>query len=55
MKVDLKAKKPLVISDAAREARNAYKREWNKKNPDKVKAASERYWEKKAKEMQGEA
>lgn len=35
-------------SDAARAARNAYAREWRKKNPDKVKAANVRYWEKKA-------
>ena len=34
--------------DMAAEARRAYKREWNKKNPEKVKAANERYWAKKA-------
>lgn len=53
-------------SNGAREARNAYQREWNrrnrtkvnaylkkwrKKNPDKVKAANQRYWEKKALEL----
>ena len=38
------------MSEAAREARNAYKRKWAKENPDKVKAATERYWEKKAQE-----
>lgn len=37
---------------AAREASNAYKREWAKRNPDKVKAAQERYWVKKAKERE---
>lgn len=36
------------MTEAAREARRAYKREWNKKNRDKVKAAQDRYWEKKA-------
>ena len=36
------------MSEAAREARNAYKRRWAKENPDKVKAATRRYWEKKA-------
>lgn len=30
--------------------RREYKREWRKKNPDKVKAANERYWLKKAAE-----
>lgn len=36
------------MTDKAKEARRAYKREWNRKNPDKVKAAQERYWNKKA-------
>lgn len=38
------------MTEAAREARRAYKREWNKKNRDKVAAAQRRYWEKKARE-----
>lgn len=33
------------------EARRAYFKEWRKKNPDKVKAAQERHWLKKAQEM----
>lgn len=40
-----------TMSEAAREARNAYKRKWAKENPDKVKAATRRYWEKKAQEL----
>lgn len=32
----------------AKEQRNAYMREWRAKNKDKVKAAQERYWEKKS-------
>ena len=36
------------MDDKAREARNAYKREWAKQNPDKVKAQQERYWQRKA-------
>lgn len=36
------------MSDKAKEMRRAYKREWNRKNKDKVKAAQERYWQKKA-------
>lgn len=52
MNVDLKAKKPLKLSDAAKEARNAYKRAWNAKNKDKVKAATARYWERKAQAME---
>ena len=35
---------------AMREARRQYQREWRKKNPDKVRAQNERYWEKKGQE-----
>lgn len=38
--------------NAAAEARRAYRREWAKKNPDKIKAAQERYWKKKAAQIQ---
>ena len=40
------------MDEKAREARRAYKREWNRKNRDKVKAAQERYWARKAAEME---
>ena len=40
------------MSEAAREARNAYKRKWAKDNPEKVKAYTRRYWEKKAQEAE---
>ena len=36
------------MDEKAREARRAYKREWNRRNRDKVKAAQERYWSRKA-------
>lgn len=36
------------MTDEARAQRNAYKRAWNAANKDKVKAAQERYWQKKA-------
>lgn len=36
------------MNEKAKEARRAYKREWNRKNRDKVKAAQTRYWERKA-------
>lgn len=39
------------MTDQAREARRAYKREWNRKNKDKVKAAQARYWERRAQAM----
>ena len=44
-----------TLSDEAREARNAYLREWRHKNKDKVKAQKDRYWEKKAREARNEA
>ena len=37
-----------MLSEAAKEARRAYKRRWNRENPEKVKAQQERYWAKKA-------
>lgn len=43
-----------AMSEAAREARNAYKRKWAKEHPDKVKAANCRYWERKAQEATAE-
>lgn len=36
------------MTEQAKAARRAYKREWNRRNKDKVAAAQRRYWEKKA-------
>lgn len=36
------------MNDKAKEMRREYKREWNRRNKDKVKAAQERYWNKRA-------
>lgn len=36
------------ISVDAKSVRNAYARAWRAKNKDKVKAANQRYWEKRA-------
>lgn len=36
------------MTDAAKEARRAYKRAWNKANPEKVKAYQANYWQKRA-------
>lgn len=36
------------MNEQAKELRRKYKREWNRRNPDKVKAAQQRYWERKA-------
>ncbi len=40
------------MNEKARAARNAYRREWAKKNPDKIRAINERYWTKKAEEAE---
>jgi uncharacterized short protein YbdD (DUF466 family) len=39
--------------DAEREARNAYFREWRKRNPDKVKATQKRFYARYAERMKG--
>lgn len=39
------------MQELKREARREYLRQWRKKNPDKLKAAQERYWLKKAAEI----
>lgn len=40
-----------MLTKEAKAARNAYRKEWAKRNPDKVRAANERYWQKKAEEL----
>lgn len=35
------------IQELVRKERSRYAREWRKKNPEKVKAANQRYWERK--------
>ena len=41
----------LTTKEKARLMRNAYQREWAKKNPDKVKASMERHYAKKYDQM----
>lgn len=36
------------MTEQAKEARRAYKRQWARDNPEKVKQQQARYWEKKA-------
>lgn len=38
----------MELTEKAKELRREYKRKWNRENRDKVKAAQERYWTKKA-------
>lgn len=37
--------------EAIKQARREYQREWRRKNPDKVKAAQERHWLRKAAQL----
>lgn len=39
------------MQELKREARREYQRQWRKKNPDKLKAAQDRYWMRKAAEI----
>lgn len=43
-----------TMSKKARAAKNEYYKRWRAKNPDKVRASNQRYWERKAREQQGE-
>lgn len=38
----------MAMTEEAREARRAYKRNWQRSNPTKCKEYQERYWAKKA-------
>lgn len=40
------------MSDKAKAARNAYLREWRKKNPNKVREHQANFWERQAKKEQ---
>lgn len=39
------------MTNEAKKARAAYLRQWRKKNPQKVKDAQERYWDKVARQQ----
>ena len=39
------------MTEDAKKARNAYKRAWNKANPEKVRQYQDNYWKKKAEEL----
>lgn len=43
------------MNEKARSAKNAYHRAWAKRNPEKVKAQQERYWERQAEKAQQSA
>ena len=45
----------LELSEKAKELRRSYKREWNARNRDKIRAAQARYWERKAAKLAEQA
>ena len=44
----------MTLSDEAKAKRREYHRKWSAANRDKLEAAQERYWEKRAREDRGE-
>lgn len=42
------------MTNEAAAARRAYKREWARNNPEKIRAQQERYWAKKAEQVNAE-
>lgn len=40
------------MNEAALKARRAYKRKWNREHPDKLKEYQERYWNRKAAQLE---
>lgn len=43
-----------MLSEKALMARREYKKMWARKNPDKVRAQQERYWQKRAEQQEQE-
>ena len=43
-----------MMDEKALELRRAYKRQWAKEHKESVRASQERYWQKKAAQMQAE-
>ena len=39
------------MNEKAAQARREYQREWARRNPEKIKAAQNRYWEKRAEQQ----
>ena len=44
-----------MLSEQAAAARREYKRQWARRNPEKVQAQQERYWNKRAQAEQNQA
>lgn len=42
------------LTEAAKQARADYMREWRKRNPEKIKELNRRYWERKARKAANE-
>ena len=55
VKIDVEVSAIMNEQKAIREAKNAYMREWRRKNPEKARENQRRYWAKKAKQMAEQA
>lgn len=44
----------MASNDQIKQARNAYMREWRRKNPERAKEISDRYWERRAERLKAE-
>lgn len=42
------------MSERGNEARRAYKREWARRNPDKIREQQRRYWDRRAAAAEGQ-
>ena len=42
----------MAMTEQAKAAQRAYRAEWRRNNPDKIRAQQERYWEKRAQREQ---
>lgn len=44
----------MALSEKARKAKNAYQREWRRRNPEKIKEYTKRHWERMAERLEKE-
>ena len=55
MLIHMKGVNIMTMTEEARRARNEYARKWRAEHPESVRAANQRYWERKAKEARAAA
>jgi hypothetical protein len=55
MLIHMKGVNIMTMTEEARRARNEYARKWRAEHPESVRAANQRYWERKAEEARAAA